>query len=65
MKQILKTTDRKAVESFESQLYYQGAYTTGNTRAVITHYTVKGTDGYEEVAQISYNFNTKTYIIRM
>jgi len=64
MKQILKTNDRKAVESFESQLYYQAAYETGNHRACITHYSIKGADGYEEIAQISYNFNTKMYIIR-
>ena len=65
MKQILKTTDRKAVESFKSQLYYMSACNTGNQRACVTHYFVKGADGNEEVAQISYNFSTKIYIIRM
>ena len=65
MKQLLKTTDKKAVESFLSQLYYQSAYDTGDTRAMIRHYCVKGNGDYEEVAQVSYNFTTGAYIIRM
>lgn len=65
MKQLLKTTDKKAVESFLDQLYYQAACDTGNTRALIRHYYVKGNGDYEEVAQVSYNFTTGKYIIRM
>lgn len=65
MKQILKTNSKTAVESFLSQLYYQSAYETGNTRASITHYCVKGAGDWEEVAQVSYNFDKETYIIRM
>ena len=61
MKQVMKTTEKKAIETLKSQIYYTAAYETGNTRACVTHYCV----GNEEVAQISYNFNTKTYIVRM
>lgn len=67
MKQVLKTMDKELVERFLAFIPYHWKYDTGNSRAMITHYgidtgyTVEG----EEIAQVSFNFDTKVYICRM
>lgn len=61
MKQVAKTGDLETVKRFLDQVYFTGAYETGNTRACITHYCVSN----EEVAQVSYNFSSKIYILRL
>lgn len=61
MKIVAKTTDKKAVQMFTDQVYFTAAYETGNSRACIRHYCI----GNEEVASVSYNFETKVYILRL
>ena len=66
MKQIGKTKDKELVQRFLDAISYQWAVQTGNTRAMITHYGINTDKLYgEEIAQVSYNFDTKTYICRI
>jgi hypothetical protein len=61
MKMVGKTQNREDVKRFLDQVYYAYACETGNSRACIAHYYA----GREEVASVSYNFDSKTYILRI
>ena len=61
MKMVGKTQNREEVNRFLDQVYYTGCYSTGSARAEILHYFANK----EEVANVSYNFDSKTYILRI
>lgn len=65
MKLIAKNVTREVVAQFEAQLFYTGCAATGNTKTYTCHYYVGPGECGDEVARITYNFETKLYNLRL
>lgn len=61
MKMIAKNVTRDVVNEFESQLSAVCRTSSSNTKTVTYHYYA----GDDEVARVTYNYNSKLYNIRM